>query len=293
MSFTRKPLFARLVLFAFIAALLWSQDMASRWPFVHWTVYHFPSLSARIQSQVKLHVLHEDGRDTILPSYEIYSIDDDSSSQWEGAERIEALASPDPDYRRERSAYLVRHLALRGMDDIQALEAYNYRWDVVFDAWPMIDYDQPLWSRLSAVYSVQREALIHYDDRMSLLMLHFDGQSYNAPVVQPCDTLSFRSIWTASASPALDYHISLQASMDGARIQTDGMLADFPSSSWHLDRDVRDLRSLSIPCDAQPGHYDLDLILYDADSVLAVDAQPGTRLPFQLTIEARQETAGS
>lgn len=94
-------------------------------------------------------------------------------------------------------------------------------------------------------------------------MLHGDIQ------VEPCQIIRVSSWWRAEAVIDHNYSMTLTlADVDGIGIvQADGAPANVLTQLWIPGDDYLDKRSLTIPCDAEPGEYALLTGLYDTESV--------------------------
>ena len=92
--------------------------------------------------------------------------------------------------------------------------------------------------------------------------------------VQPCQRLSFESWWQAASRPSINYSLTLAlTNSDGQGIAAaDTDLTISPTTSWISGAYYLDARTLTVPCDIQPGEYPLVTSVYDPRTVASLPA---------------------
>lgn len=90
------------------------------------------------------------------------------------------------------------------------------------------------------------------------------GESRLALTFAPCDEIRLQSWWTSAEIPLQNYSTTLVlvAPAGNNIAQRDASIGDTLLQQWEPDRFYFDERSLTIPCDAPPGAYALQLGFY-------------------------------
>ncbi|MEM7064923.1 MAG: hypothetical protein AAF572_17410 [Cyanobacteria bacterium P01_B01_bin.77] len=114
------------------------------WPFTWWDMYASGDYAAPTQvSRLELHIIDSAGQQHVLRPMDLYTLDDDSSSQIPGHKLVQNAAdATNPDQAVHR-AHLTRQLAFVLDAKVEQIEIWHKLWDVDFDQHPPIDLSQP------------------------------------------------------------------------------------------------------------------------------------------------------
>lgn len=103
---------------------------------------------------------------------------------------------------------------------------------------------------------------INFDDQIALTGFDFDRR-----VMAPGDTLELTLWWEALAEPELDYvvftHLVLPPEAVWAGLDQMPQAGSSPTSSWQLGQRIEDHHRLTLPEEAPPGVYFVEIGLYD------------------------------
>lgn len=114
------------------------------WPFVWWEMYSSGDRSPRPQlNRLELHVQDIDGQQHILRPMDLYTLDDDSSSQGAGHRVVRRAAIGTEEQQAIYRPYLIRRLEFVLDTQIQQVEAWQYVWNVDYGQHPPINIEQP------------------------------------------------------------------------------------------------------------------------------------------------------
>jgi len=136
------------VVLALAAGLVLSPGTRSAWPFAHWWLYHegVPT-PAREVSVVELRATDTAGAVHRLWPRDLFTLDDDSSSQDSGPWLVgRALDTGDPHHRDHERALWRRVEHLLGAE-LQEIELHQLTWAVDFTTHPPIQVERPAQDR--------------------------------------------------------------------------------------------------------------------------------------------------
>ncbi len=105
---------------------------------------------------------------------------------------------------------------------------------------------------------------LRFGQHVELVGWRLNGNS----VVHPCEQITFDSWWKAVSQPDATYSMSLTLVDNGQGIANqDGPPAQIDTVDWLVGGQLADRRTLTIPCDIQPGTYALLVSMYDVNSL--------------------------
>jgi hypothetical protein len=95
------------------------------------------------------------------------------------------------------------------------------------------------------------------------------------------EALSVVLAWQARLKPSIDYTVFVHLTNDQGELvaQSDafpGWLGPQPTSQWPEDQIVMDSHRLTLPSDLVPGHYTLQVGLYDSQTMTRLSRRDGT-----------------
>ena len=106
---------------------------------------------------------------------------------------------------------------------------------------------------------------INFGDEIALMGFDFDRR-----VMRPGDSLTLTLWWEALARPAQDYAVftHLVLPPDAVWAQQDGQPQNgsAPTSAWKPGQQVEDVYTLTLPADAPPGVYFVEIGIYDRET---------------------------
>lgn len=114
------------------------------WPFTWWDMYSDGDYSPPTEvDRLELHIVDETGQPHILHPMELYTLDDDKSSQALGPRLIRRAVEGSAEQQAVYRPYLIRQVEFVLDTRIEHVEIWRYSWQVDFDQQPPIDIDQP------------------------------------------------------------------------------------------------------------------------------------------------------
>lgn len=126
------------------------------WPLTWWDMYASGDYTPPTQvSRLELHIVDSAGQQHILRPMDLYTLDDDSSSQIPGHQLVQnAIDTTNPGQADDRS-YLTRQIEFVLDSQVDRIEIWHKLWDVDFDHHPPIDIDQPVQTHLVDSFAAQ------------------------------------------------------------------------------------------------------------------------------------------
>ena len=101
---------------------------------------------------------------------------------------------------------------------------------------------------------------------------------------QPCDALTFRTLWRTQQPIEMGYGYSMTLSLRNewgeVLARTDASLSYTESHLWEVGKVYLDERSLTLPCDLPAGRYQVSLGLYDWANPQLLPVQTDTQAPL-------------
>lgn len=114
------------------------------WPFIWWEMYSSGNRTPQPRiSRLELHVRDSDGQQHVLRPMDLYTLDDDSSSQPAGHQLVQRAVIGTDEQKAIYRPYLAQRLEFLLDIQIEQVEAWNYFWDVDYEQHPPIGIDQP------------------------------------------------------------------------------------------------------------------------------------------------------
>jgi len=138
------------------------------------------------------------------------------------------------------------------------------------------EFVQPL-SRFSPYIVTQYRRLPTDLDDMFVFGDQFTLQSWTlkgSVDVQPCQTITLDSWWKSTRPLTTDYSLTfVMANSEGMGVtRTDSAPAGILTTRWQADQLYLDERTLTIPCDTQPGEYPLLIGIYEPEELVTLPA---------------------
>lgn len=128
----------------FIAVPPKSKSKSKFWPFIYWELYDQGNYSIpKTVSRIELRILDTNKNWYSLPVKDLYSIDDDSSSQPGGRKIIQKIFIKEPQNWSIYRPYLIKHLEQELNLKIDKIEAYKLTWKLDYNQYPPLDINQP------------------------------------------------------------------------------------------------------------------------------------------------------
>ena len=114
------------------------------WPFIYWDMYSDgePEIPETV-SRIELRVLDSHQNWYSIPTKDLYTLDDDSSSQPGGKEIVENTFLEDPEDFSSYRPYLVKYLEKELNIQIKMIEAYELTWHLNYQKYPPLEISQP------------------------------------------------------------------------------------------------------------------------------------------------------
>lgn len=128
----------------FIAAFPKIRTRNRYWPFIYWSLYDRgnPSIPKKV-SRIELRILDINKNWHSLTVKDLYTIDDDSSSQPGGRNIIKKTFIKQPQNHPIYRPYLIKHLERELNLKIDKIEAYRLTWELDYNKYPPLDISQP------------------------------------------------------------------------------------------------------------------------------------------------------
>jgi hypothetical protein len=146
---SRTHMRAIAIVLSLAGALLVSPGNAQSWPFCHWWLYHMGNPEplrttqlVELRARCKNHGLRK------LWPRDLFSLDDDSSSQDSGPWLINKALNETGDLKRAYEHALVSRVQTILGVRIDTLELWEISWDVDFGKYPPLDVQRPRRERL-------------------------------------------------------------------------------------------------------------------------------------------------
>ncbi|MEM9909068.1 MAG: hypothetical protein AAF921_29065 [Cyanobacteria bacterium P01_D01_bin.44] len=115
------------------------------WPFTWWDMYSDGDYSPPTEvERLELHIVDKTGQQHILRPMDLYTLDDDKSSQAPGPRLIRQAIEGSAEQQAVYRPYLIRQVEFVLDTRIEQVEIWRYSWQVDFDQQPPIDIDQPM-----------------------------------------------------------------------------------------------------------------------------------------------------
>ncbi|MGF1523531.1 MAG: hypothetical protein ACFBSF_14540 [Leptolyngbyaceae cyanobacterium] len=114
------------------------------WPFIYWDMYSDgePEIPKTIR-RIELRILDSNQNWYSIPIKDLYTLDDDSSSQPGGKEIIDNTFLKDPEDFSSYRSYLVKYLEKELNIQIEMIEAYELTWHLNYQKYPPLEISRP------------------------------------------------------------------------------------------------------------------------------------------------------
>ena len=117
----------------------------SLWPFTWWDMYstgdgYSPPTEV---SRLELHVVDISGKQYVLRSMDLYTLDDDTSNQTPGHKLMHNAIEGNDAQQAISRPYLIQQIEFVLGTEIEQVEAWRYVWDVDFEQHPPIHTEHP------------------------------------------------------------------------------------------------------------------------------------------------------
>ncbi|MEO1297154.1 MAG: hypothetical protein AAFW75_15480 [Cyanobacteria bacterium J06636_16] len=135
---------AKFLVLGLVSLFILSNGEFDFWPFIYWDMYsegepEIPETASRIE----LRVLDDDQNWHTIPTKDLYTLDDDSSSQPGGKKIIEKTFLKDVENFSTYRLYLINHLEKGLNTKIRMVEVYELTWNLNYQKYPPLDIDRP------------------------------------------------------------------------------------------------------------------------------------------------------
>jgi hypothetical protein len=141
--------FVKFFILSLVALFIFSPGKTKHWPFIYWELYDYlPKMPNRIDipktaSRIELRVLDTSQNWHSVKVMDLYTIDDDSSSQPGGRNIITQTFFKRPQNWPIYRLYLLKHLEKKLNIKIERIEAYQLTWELNYQKYPPLDINHP------------------------------------------------------------------------------------------------------------------------------------------------------